>query len=68
MLAHVYFSERWKLVINKNAKLTIVDRQQNKMLCVDENEQIFIVGFENEDYEFKSTQAGITFQNYFEEQ
>lgn len=26
-LSHVYFSERWKLVINKSIKLTIVDRQ-----------------------------------------
>lgn len=57
----VYFSERWKLVINKSLKLTIVDQQQNKLLGVDENEQIFIVTFENEDYTFKSTQAGIAF-------
>lgn len=26
------------------------------------------MAFENEDYVFKSTQAGITFQNYLEEQ
>lgn len=67
-LPHVYFSEHWKLVINKNTKLTIVDRQLNKLLCVDENDQIFIVAFENEDYTFKPTQAGIAFQGYFEEQ